>query len=59
ARLPARAPTRCAARRASGAGGAWGGGRGTGGVLSRQAWKHFAAAGALSLAAALMLARTL
>ncbi|RKG81723.1 hypothetical protein D7W79_04350 [Corallococcus exercitus] len=35
------------------------GAAGTGGVLSRQAWKHFAAAGALSLAAAFMLARTL
>ncbi|RYZ39024.1 MAG: hypothetical protein EOO71_21750 [Myxococcaceae bacterium] len=32
---------------------------GTGGVLSRRAWKHFAAAGGLSLAAAFMLARTL
>lgn len=32
---------------------------GTGGVLSRRAWRHFAAAGALSLAAVLMLARTL
>ncbi|RKG87944.1 hypothetical protein [Corallococcus terminator] len=32
---------------------------GTGGVLSRGAWKHFAAAGGLSLAAAFMLARTL
>ncbi|RKH37101.1 hypothetical protein [Corallococcus sicarius] len=32
---------------------------GTGGVLSRRAWRHFAAAGALSLAAVFMLARTL
>ncbi|WP_199741815.1 hypothetical protein, partial [Corallococcus sp. CA047B] len=32
---------------------------GTGGMLSRGAWKHFAAAGGLSLAAAFMLARTL
>ncbi|CAM3940829.1 hypothetical protein G4177_14625 [Corallococcus sp. ZKHCc1 1396] len=32
---------------------------GAGGVLSRRAWRHFAAAGALSLAAAVMLARTL
>ncbi|WP_223631640.1 hypothetical protein [Corallococcus sp. EGB] len=32
---------------------------GTGGVLSRRAWRHFAAAGALSLAAVLMLARAL
>ncbi|MCY1047405.1 hypothetical protein OV208_39265 [Corallococcus sp. bb12-1] len=32
---------------------------GTGGVLSRGAWKHCAAAGGLSLAAAFMLARTL
>jgi hypothetical protein len=32
---------------------------GTGGVLSRRAWRHFAAAGALSLAAVVMLARTL
>ncbi|QAT85411.1 hypothetical protein EJ065_3851 [Corallococcus coralloides] len=32
---------------------------GTGGELSRRAWRHFAAAGALSLAAVFMLARTL
>ncbi|MGE6759006.1 hypothetical protein ACQKGO_13385 [Corallococcus interemptor] len=35
------------------------GATGTGGVLSRRAWRHFAAAGALSLAAVFMLARTL
>jgi hypothetical protein len=32
---------------------------GTGGVFSRRAWRHFAAAGVLSLAAGVMLARTL
>ncbi|NBD11037.1 hypothetical protein [Corallococcus silvisoli] len=32
---------------------------GTGGELSRRAWRHFAAAGVLSLAAGVMLARTL
>ncbi|RKG83824.1 hypothetical protein D7W82_24015 [Corallococcus sp. CA049B] len=35
------------------------GATGTGGELSRRAWRHFAAAGALSLAAVFMLARTL